>query len=369
MSAIVFQNQSELLQVIQKLRQYQLKPEPPSLSERQGWIKNLKTGIGVQSGDGSAHNLPRGLISIFVPRVLSVQLALARLAPALLAGNAALVKFSSQTSEALEETKAILDQAKIPEGVVALTAVPRADLSPLLHAHPAIRGVSFCGQLSSAKALFTEIDPARCAFQAYCGGIAYLIVLEEESISPALESLKRSWQQWPLPYAPTQIFVLEKFYDRTKKELIEKMPRWTGGKGAGVLREPLSEKMAQLEAEGARVLVPPAQVPLLIENLPHCSEYQQQEPKLPIVQLIGVKYIHEVGKWVNTSSFGFLGQIWGEKEKALRLADKLELGNVLINKDLPSEGPLLFGVKDSGWGANDLSPDGNFFSQRRSIVN
>lgn len=335
-----FEDQAGLLQALQRLRSDLLKPRPESSGFREG--------------------LPRGLITIISPRFETVDLTWARLRPALEAGNRVIVKVSSQAPQALDEIEKRVREGGFDENHVALTAAPHGELIPFLYAHPAVSGLSFVGRQENASKIGSGLQPARTAFQAWTGGIHSFLILEPEGLDSAMAALVDLYRKYPQgsPRRPSRIFILDRFLDEAKEKL---RTRWNDLQE--LAEQSHADVLERMVAEGAKILE--AGPPALIENLPNCSEYQTQEWPWPMIQLTSVKYLHEMAKWVNTGFQGFMASLWGPQEKAEKLADKLEVGLILINTTESKS--RLFGVKESVMGLVDLRPEGQFFSQRRIL--
>ncbi|PWU21341.1 MAG: hypothetical protein C5B49_02795 [Bdellovibrio sp.] len=394
---IQFSDQPGLIESIQELRKYQLRPEQPSLESRlkclenlcevlaqpqEGWIKAVaqetdvpETCVRNAEFAGFAAGLsrelslfrtgrdlvPTGLISILSPRVFPLRTTLERLVPAYLAGDPCIVKFSSRTSSAKQIFMDVLAEAKLDVEGMAVTSAPSEQLLPVLTAHPSIRGVSFVGSLKTAGEI-QDLLQHFCRFQAWTGGITSWLCLSADDLERVAQELRLLAVKWGYnhPYFPKKIFVLESFAEKARSVLQELWPLLPGSQVS------VSGLVAKMTSEGAKVRYEGS--PALVEDLPHCSEFHQLEIAEPVVQLVAVKYIHEMVKWINTGSYGLLAQIWGPAEKAVKLAPKIECGLVTINEALQADQSLLFGMKESALGINDLTPEGCFFSQKRTVI-
>lgn len=371
-----FADAGSLIAAIQQLRHYLVQPVPPSLEMRDAWLKslldllvdkdrNLAEQLSREFEAGRRHSskkfTPRGLSVIISPRLSPLRLTLERLFHAIWAGNAVLVKFSSRTPEMVDELSSLLSEAGVPDNVVAIGAPSRAEISPFLISHPAVRAVSFVGQLANAAEIAKAIHPLRCQFQAWTGGSAAWAALDEVSLNPLLENLAEICETTEVesPFFPRKIFVLDSFLPVAKEKILS---QWSKLRA----RAPVNlQILQQMTSEGARVLAEGSLT--LVENLPNCSELQQQELPFPILQLISVKYPHEIGKWINNASQGYLIQLWGDEAKAMKLSEKFEVGRVTVNTLISTTDSLLFGVKESAIGLTDRQAFGLFWSEVREL--
>lgn len=371
-----FADAGSLIAAIQQLRHYLVQPVPPSLEVREVWLKTLLDLIASKDKDladqlmqefeagkkqFSKKFVPRGLCVLISPRLSPLRLTMERLFHAIWAGNAVLLKLSSQTPEMVDELSSLLTAAGIPDNVIAIGAPSRTEISPFLVAHPAVRAVSFVGQLPNASEVVKAINPLRCQFQAWTGGSTAWAALDEAALHPLLESLAKICETCEIesPFFPRKIFVLDSFLPAAKEKILSQWPNLRTKTPAN------SKLLQQMTSEGARVLAEGSLT--LVENLPNCSELQQQELPFPVLQLISVKYPHEIGKWINNASQGYLIQLWGDEAKATKLSEKFEVGRVTVNALMSTKDSCLFGVKESAVGVTDRQAFGLFWSEVREL--
>lgn len=371
-----FADAGSLIAAIQQLRHYLVQAVPPDLEKREAWLKNLldllaskDKGLAAQltrefeegRKQSSKKFAPRGLSVIISPRLSPLRLTLERLFHAIWAGNAVLVKLSSKTPQVVDELSDLLAAAGIPDNAVAMGTPTRSEISPFLVSHPAVRAISFVGQLANASEIVKAINPLRCQFQAWTGGSTAWAALDEGSLNPLFESLAEICETTEVesPFFPRKIFVLDSFLPAAREKILSQWARFTVKTGAN------PQVLQQMRGEGAKVIAEGSLT--LVENLPNCSELQQQELPFPILQLISVKYPHEIGKWTNNASQGYLIQLWGEESKAVKLSEKFEAGRVTVNTLMSPEDSFLFGVKESAVGLADRQAFGLFWSEVREL--
>ena len=100
-------------------------------------------------------------------------------------------------------------------------------------------------------------------------------------------------------------------------------------------------------------------------DLPNCSNLQQDELPAPVFPIVTVKYLHELAKWANNTSFGNLAVLWGDETKARKLADKLEFGALWLNHWMRADDESPWGLKQSGFGIADNQAEGPFYSDKK----
>ena len=310
---------------------------------------------------------PTGLVSIILPSVFGFRALIERLAPALAAGNTVLVKISSKGMDWSQPFAKMLKEAGFEEGVVQLLYGSGAEIGALMAAHPAVRAVSFAGRYSTADSILRQPSLFQKKLQFSKSGNNSAILIGESWSDQQLEILVQSCflGDGRLPWSTHKIFVLESavqgFYEKFGQlsEMYQPVSQQFEGK---------SIYFGQLEAiikEGGKAL---ANHKGVIRDLSHCSVYQQDELAGPIVLVSAVKYLHESVKWANTGYLGMSNLILGDEDKALRLAQKLECGQVWINSWITPENGVVSGVKQSATGIMDFRVFGGFYSDRKKIV-
>jgi acyl-CoA reductase-like NAD-dependent aldehyde dehydrogenase len=127
----------------------------------------------------------------------------------------------------------------------------------------------------------------------------------------------------------------------------------------------LAKLKTQAVQEHGKPLMDRDGVPLFLLDLPNCSDFQQEELPAPVFPIITVKYQHEIAKWLNNTSYGNLATIWGDHDKALKIAEKLEVGAIWLNHWMRPQDESPWGIKQSAFGIHENRATGSFFSDRK----
>lgn len=405
----------EVIQAIQKAKTALMSAQPPSREDRQSWClrlaevirQNQSKIIASEKGPqafsdeiliamtlkpaelafrraasellqpepvGESHR-PTGLISLILPQVLSFRVLCERLAPALAAGNAVLVKPSSRSQATGELLDFILSEAKIPPGYVQTIYGSGAEVGALMTQHPAIKAVSFTGRAETAEKILSQPGIAQKKLQFSLSGNSSAILLgdswSETQLQTLADSCFRGSGCWP--WNTTKILVPESVQAQFIQSFLPlasavMCPLATEADAAA-----LEVKVQALKKEGGKILCggqrqgSSFQATVFLD-LPHCSEAQQLEMRGPVVLVSGVKYSHEAAKWNNTGDLAYSTLILGDQDKALRLLEKLESGTVFVNRWLEPEDGVLIGGQQSNLGILDFKVFGAFFSNCRKVV-
>lgn len=375
----------KLVEALQKLRKYNLRPQPLTLAERESLVGKLLAQISATSNEtldqlslesgldskalrkwelegvvdlglklsrGTLENYPTGLVAIVSPKVFPLRTTLERFLPSFLAGNATLIKMSSQSKVAAQVLQDWLEKAGFPEDSFSLLTLPRQELGDFLITHPAIRGLSFVGSQSAGEKLASQGFWGK-KVQMWLGGFTTNLVLDSQGLEKAKSEMLIQLQEglWQTPLYPQRWIVLEAIEKEAETSFEETFRD----------QKPPFDFLEFAAREEGKVRG------AWIHHLPLCSVIQQSEVRWPTATLNSVRYPFDFQKWVNHANSAFAVQIWGEVEKAEKLISKLEVGRMTINHSLNPKDSLLFGAKQSIFGTVDLNPGGLFFSESRSV--
>ena len=139
------------------------------------------------SGDGRSllmtRRAPRGVVGLITPWNFPLAIPLWKLAPALVYGNACVLKpspFAPAGAELIGELFAGL----LPEGVLGIVH-GEGDVGAVLVAHPAVAAVSFTGSERVGRSVATELARRGAAAQCEMGGQNAAIVLADADLEAA----------------------------------------------------------------------------------------------------------------------------------------------------------------------------------------
>lgn len=336
---------------------------------------------------------PVGVIALVTPWNLSLRVVLDRLIPALLAGNAVVVKVSSHSVVTASILSEILQSAGVLKGLVNVLVSRDPEVKKALLAHPGVRAVSVAGSIQTAQSVLaastTFLSQQFKKVQISSGSKNSAVVLAEPTdqiFSEVMDSFMLG--QGQLVWNSSRLFVLEKFEadweERIRSylaslwpsESVEDSSVWTPclkrdsfEKFDEIKQQAHADKAKLLQTEFAlseqqqKVFLPP----VFTKDMSRCSTLQQDQIHSPFYILSAVKYPFDVAKYSNVSYFGFAAHLWGEPEKLKKVAEALDVGLVTYNRSsFDMSGPVA-GVKQSGFGQQDFQSFGDFFSNVKKL--
>ncbi len=326
---------------------------------------------------------PLGLVLVIAPWNYPYLTAVNTIAPALMAGNAVLLKHASQTILVGERFQQAMDAAGIPRGLFQNLNLTHEQTSKLL-AGGAVDHVNFTGSVGGGKAIeraaagtFTTMglelggkDPAYVRADAdlnfaienlvdgaffnsgqCCCGIERIYVHESRfgDFVEGFAALTRTYNLGnPLDEATTLGPMAQaRFADAIRRQIDEARAR-----GATALIDP-----AAFRANGAEGS--PYLAPQVLVDVDHNMSVMVDESFGPVVGIMPVKNDADAVTLMNDSPYGLTASIWtADVDEAEAIGRQVQTGTVFMNRcDYLDPALAWTGVKDTGRGAA-LSPIG-----------
>ncbi len=331
---------------------------------------------------------PVGVISIIASWNLSVRVICERLAPALAAGNAVLIKVSSQSPVTANILARILEAAAVPIGLVQVLISEDQDVKNLLVSHPGIKGISFIGQLKNAadilKLIASQSQNQFKKIQIASGSKNTAVVLTDPNDSQFQDIIDSFMLgQGQLSWNSNRLFILEKFEKEWEQKIQSFFSEIQPAKSSddksswGPCLKPESfSHFSEIESvalsDQAKLIQPQFKLssqqqqmflrPTFTKDMSNCSTLQQDQVMAPLFILSVVKYPFDIAKYSNVSYYGQSAHIWAPDEKIEKIAEQLEVAQVFKNTWSVKQHRPNRGVKQSGFGLQDYRVFGDFFS-------
>jgi aldehyde dehydrogenase (NAD+) len=122
---------------------------------------------------------PLGVVAAITPWNFPIAIPAWKLAPALVAGNAVVLKPAQVTAGTAWHLVDALEAAGMPPGVVGLVHGPGAVIGAALVGHELVRAVSFTGSVEVGRAIGEAASRGRIRAQLELGGKNALVVLDD----------------------------------------------------------------------------------------------------------------------------------------------------------------------------------------------
>lgn len=320
---------------------------------------------------------PVGVVAAITPWNSPIASEVQKLAPAIAAGNAVILKPAEATSLIALELAKIFEQAGLPKGLLSVLVGRGSVIGDAIVKHPLVRKISFTGGTSTGRHLAHLAADKLITTSLELGGKSPTIVMPDADIELAAKGVAYGIfsSAGQACIAGSRLFVHHSIYDQFLKRLVEITRALrvghpeTAGVHLGSLINP--KHLASVDAyvqlakqEGGQVIVGGQALtdgdlakgsyylPTIITGLNNTAQTCQEEIFGPV--LVVMKYHDEADliTQANDSCFGLAAGIWTENyRKAWQIARALEVGTVWINtyKKFSISAPF-GGFKESGIG-------------------
>jgi aldehyde dehydrogenase (NAD+) len=314
-----------------------------------------------------------------------------KLAPALAAGNAVVVKPSEHASASMLELMDVLEEADLPPGLInVVTGYGPTTGEPLVD-HPDVRMVSFTGGVPGGRAAAAVAARQVKPVVMELGGKSPQIVLQDADIELAVNGVVSGI--FPVSgqscISGSRALVHRSHLGEFSERLVEVASRARVGDPNDPATQvgPLANRphyenvlrdLAEAERGGARLLLDGRGKgpdkgfyigPTIFADVSNDMHLAQHEVFGPVVAIIPFDDEEEVVRMANDTIFGLAAGIWTrDTARAIRIADRIEAGTVYINNyfNAATQSPV-GGFKQSGYGRENGFEGMRCFMQTKSV--
>ncbi len=347
-----------------------------------------------------AHNIslvirePIGVVGQVIPWNFPFLMAAWKLAPALAAGDAIVIKPSSTTSLSLLELMKLIENV-VPKGVINLITGSGSKSGEYLLQNDRLSKLAFTGSTEIgyevAKAAADKLIPATLEL----GGKSANIFFDDCDMDVAMDGLLLGilFNQGQVCCAGSRVFVQEGIYDEFVKRAVEKFKSVKVGlpwdpetqMGAQISPGQQNKVLGYIDVavrEGAKIAIGGKKhadkelkdgvfiEPTLITEVTNEMTVAREEIFGPVAVVIKFKDEADVIRMANESEYGLGGGVFTQDiNKALNVANSLETGRVWINTyNAIPEGAPFGGYKKSGIGRETHKMILDAYSQFKNII-
>lgn len=335
-------------------------------------------GDYTQSPDGKTRMLisrePVGPCILITPWNFPLAMGARKIGPAIAAGCTMVFKPAKLTPLTSLMLVDVLVEAGLPAGVLNLVTSESARrvVTPWMESGIA-RKVTFTGSTEVGVGLIKQAADTVMKTSMELGGNAPFVVFSDADLDKAVDGavLAKMRNGGEACTAANRMFVHTSLAAEFSKRLAERLGSMKVGNGLdeGTEMGPLVDQdsldkvsglVDEAVAKGATILTGGAKVegkgffysPTVMTDIPDDSEIRTTEIFGPVAPIVTFETDEEGIALANETEFGLVGYLFSENvERALNLADKMEVGMVGLNTGLVSNPAAPFGgVKMSGLG-------------------
>jgi succinate-semialdehyde dehydrogenase/glutarate-semialdehyde dehydrogenase len=293
-------------------------------------------------------------------------------APALMAGNVALLKHAPNTPRCAIEIERLLLESGLPPGVVQNLRLTNEQAAAVI-ADRRTRGVTLTGSTRAGREVAAVAGRNLKPMVLELGGSDPFIVFEDADLGRAVQAAvaARCQNSGQSCIAAKRFLVQRQVFDAFRERFVTGMREQVMGDptDAGVslgplaradLRERLARQVRESVAAGAKVLCggeiperagfyyPATVLGEIVPGTPAADE----ELFGPVATLLPFAAEEDAVALANDGAYGLGASVWtSDLERARRLVPRIESGSVFVNGMVKSDPRLPFGgVKGSGFG-------------------
>ncbi|MFY0645313.1 MAG: aldehyde dehydrogenase family protein [Sulfitobacter geojensis] len=317
--------------------------------------------------------VPHGVVLVIAPWNYPYMTAINTVAPALIAGNAVMLKHASQTPLVGERMAQAFHAAGVPADVFQNVFLDHQTTSDLIAAK-SFGFVNFTGSVGGGKSIEQAAAGTFTGIGLELGGKDPGYVCDDADIDAAVDTLidGAMFNAGQCCCGIERIYVAEQHFDTFVEKAVAIVngyklgnpldPETTLGPMAQArFADEVRAQTAEAVAAGATAHVDPADfpqdggaylMPQILTGVTHDMRVMREESFGPVVGIMPVKDDAEAIKLMNDSDFGLTASVWTrDTARAEAIADQIETGTVFQNRaDYLDPGLCWTGCKDTGRG-------------------
>jgi len=316
--------------------------------------------------------VPHGVVFVVAPWNYPYMTAINTVAPALIAGNAVMLKHATQTLLVGERMARAFHGAGVPEDVFQNVFLDHDTTSDLI-ADRAFDFVNFTGSVGGGQAMERAAAGTFTPVSTELGGKDPGYVMDDADVDAAVDTLidGAMFNSGQCCCGIERIYVHESLFESFVEKAVAIVRGYTLGnpldpetsigpmahvRFAQEVRAQIDEALS--DGATAHIEKMPADdgaaylTPQILTKVTHDMRVMRDESFGPVVGIMPVSDDDEAVRLMNDSRFGLTASLWtSDIDRAARLGDRIETGTVFMNRaDYLDPGLCWTGCKDTGRG-------------------
>ena len=317
--------------------------------------------------------VPHGLVLVVAPWNYPFMTAINTVAPALIAGNAVMLKHASQTPLVGERLAKAFHSVGIPRDIFQNVFLDHDTTSALI-SDRAFDFINFTGSVSGGVAMEKAAAGTFTGIGLELGGKDPGYVMEDANLDAAVETLidGAMFNSGQCCCGIERIYVIESLFEDFIKKAVAVVnqyklgnpldPETTIGPMAHIrFANEVRAQTQEAIKDGAKAHIDPCLFPMdggaylmpqILTDVTHDMRIMREESFGPVVGIMSVKNDKEAIKLMNDSDFGLTASLWTEDiNRAEAIADRIDTGTAFMNRaDYLDPALCWTGCKDTGRG-------------------
>jgi acyl-CoA reductase-like NAD-dependent aldehyde dehydrogenase len=338
-----------------------------------GEVLPMDAAIGGENRMGLVKRIPLGVIGAITPFNFPLNLSLHKIAPAIAAGNTIVFKPAEKTPVSAYMLVKLFQEAGLPDGVLNLVLGTGEKVGEPLVTHEKVHKITFTGSLPVGRKIRESAGFKKVTLEL--GSNSPNILFEDANIKNAVTGLVKGAFAFSgqVCISAQRIFVHKNIYQQFLEEFIKltnalkigdpndeetdigPMINEEAAKRAKLWIDDAAAKGAKIETGGERsgtILTP-----TIMTNVDRNMKIIAEEVFAPVVSVIPFDCEDEAIEFANDSIYGLQAGVFTKDiDRAMRVADQLEMGGVWINEisTYRQDNHPYGGVKQSGIGKEGI---------------
>lgn len=316
---------------------------------------------------------PVGVCAAITPWNFPAAMITRKVAPALAAGCAIIVKPAEQTPLTALALAKLAEMAGLPKGILQVITGDAKEIGGELCSNATVRKLSFTGSTQIGRLLMAQCAPTIKKLSLELGGNAPVIVFDDADLELAVKGIMASKfrNSGQTCVCANRIYVQSGIYQKLCEALVKAVEALKVGNGLddGVTQGPLINAKAIEKVElhindaltkGATLLTGGHKhslggnyfAPTIVANVTQEMRFAREETFGPVAALFKFDTDEQVVNFANDTEFGLAAYIFTrDAKRQWQIPEALEYGMVGINTGLISNEVVPFGgIKQSGLG-------------------
>lgn len=323
---------------------------------------------------------PVGVVLVIPAWNYPFLIAVNTVVPALLAGNAVVLKHSETTPLVAERFAEAFREAGLPDGLLEVLHLSH-DVTAGVIRDPRTSFVAFTGSVRGGHEMQRASTERFLGVGLELGGKDPAYVREDADLDYAVENLVDGsyFNSGQSCCGVERIYVHASLYDRFLEGFVEATKKYEVGDPRHLTTTigPMAKKsgadnvrahIAEAVSKGAKALIDPKHffggegkpkgedgvyvAPQVLVNVDHDMLVMREETFGPVVGVMSVRSDDEAVHMMNDSQYGLTASVWtSDEEAAVALGNRLDTGTLFMNRcDFLDPELAWVGVKNSGRG-------------------
>ncbi len=340
---------------------------------------------------------PLGVVGAIIPWNVPLLLMALKIAPAMVAGNAVVVKSAEEAPLAVLRACQVMNQV-LPPGVLNILSGDGPGCGAPLVAHKGVGKVTFTGSVETGKLVYKMASQKLIPVTLELGGKSPMIVMGDADLDKAVDGAvigMRFTRQGQSCTAASRIFVQDSIHDAFLDRLKGKVDAMKMGDpldeatdiGSIISKQQFDKVQSYIAlgeaAPGATALHCSAMPkdenlargyfvrPVIFTGIANDHRLAREEIFGPVTCVIKFKDYDDAIAQANDTDYGLAATIWTRDLKtALDATQRLEAGLVQVNQNMVVQANMSYGgMKQSGLGKEaSLEAMLEHFTQKKTII-